>query len=505
MKVFSFISEKNHLIPVEVELTMWPGLPGIQFLGLPDQHLKESALRIKSAIKAQGFEYPRARQILVNLRPSHLKKTSRGIELAVATALLWETEQLAKPVLDQQFFIYGELSLTGEVFEPGDLMDQPLMPNMVVLTGHGEGRAKGFRRMVVKALSDLLSPKEIAPAVIEHPLLRPSLPDGFRLSEEQALVLQVAAVGGHSLLLAGPAGSGKSTLAKSLHQLLPLPERQEWNDVVEIQKRFGLQSPWRPLVKPHHSTPKISMIGGGSIPLAGEISRAHGGVLLLDEFLEFSNSVQEALREPFEEKSIRVARAGRVEEFPAGGLIVGTTNLCPCGEKIPGERERTTCRFTRLRCNSYSQRLSGPILDRFQLLIFLRALERPSVPWQQVQTKIDEATQFRRQRLGRLGQNIGRMLTPSQEAAMVEEGLESVAKVLLEGRGGSERRRIATLCVARTLADLDAQTEVSLSHLDRAMEWTERNFEKMRRWDLCLSPPNFDIQARARYNKELKT
>jgi magnesium chelatase family protein len=490
MKVLSFISEKNRLVPVEVELSLWPGLPGIQFLGLPDQHLKESALRIKSAIKSQGFEYPKARQILVNLRPSHLKKNSRGIELAVAAALLWETKQLPKPLMDQQFFIYGELNLSGEVFEPEDLMDQASMQNMVVLTGQSRGRLKAYRRMVINSLADLISPKELASASISYPLARPALPEDFRLSRDQAVALEVAAVGGHSLLLAGPAGSGKSTLAKSLHQMLPIPQAQEWIEIVGIQKNFGVEVSWRPLVKPHHSTPRISMIGGGSIPLAGEISRAHGGVLLLDEFLEFPSSVQEALREPFEDGSIRVARGGRVEEFPAGGLIVGTTNLCPCGEKIPGERERTTCRFSRLRCNSYSQRLSGPLLDRFQLLIFLKALERPSVPWPLVQHRIDKASEFRRLRKEKyeeLGLNL------SQEAAKIDGRLEPVGLAQLRALGGSERRRIATLCVARTLADLRGVYEVSLQDLDQALHWTQRNFEKMRRWDLELSPAKIDI------------
>ena len=473
MKVQSFISEKGQLVPVEVELTLWPGLPGIQFLGLPDQHLKESALRIKSAIRQQGFEFPKARQILVNLRPSYLKKNSRGIELAVAAAYLWETKQLPRPLRDQNFFVYGELNLSGEVFEPEDLLPQPTLRDRVILTGASSLEcSKPFRRQVVKTLQEIRTPRELLAVSETLKIERPQLPKNFLLSREQADVLEVTAVGGHSVLMAGPAGSGKTTLAKALHQLLPLPTPAEWQEIVDTQQKFGSPSAWRPLIKPHHTTPKISMIGGGSVPMAGEISRAHGGVLLLDEFLEFPTAVQEALREPFEERLIRVARSGKVQIFPAGGLIVGTTNLCPCGDKVPGATEVRSCRFSRLRCHSYSQRLSGPLLDRFELLVFLGRLERPTIPWELVRDNIDRAVAFKADRSG------------CTAKAAAEESVEPLVETQLAQMRGSERRRLATLRVARTIADLRGSSSISLHDFDRASNWTLRTFDKMSRWDL---------------------
>ncbi len=486
MKVQSFISEKGQLTPIEVELTLWPGLPGIQFLGLPDQHLKESALRIKSAIRHQGFEFPKARQILVNLRPSYLKKNSRGIELAVAAAFLWETKQLPRPVLDQNFFVYGELNLSGEVFEPEDLLAQTSLKGKVVLTGQGSHQGKSFRRQMVSSLKAIRNPQELLVEEAGLQMERPLLPKNFLLSREQADILETVAVGFHSILLAGPAGSGKSTMAKALHSLLPAPEPQDWDEILETQQKFGAPTAWRPLIKPHHTTPKISMIGGGSVPMAGEISRAHGGILLLDEFLEFPSSVQEALREPFEERVIRVARGGKVQVFPAGGLIVGTTNLCPCGDKVPGATPLRSCRFSRIRCHSYSQRLSGPLLDRFQLLVFLGRLEKPTIPWQGVQERIDQAVAFRKAREQGVSGGIQRSL--AEQAFEIEASLELFLRKLVVGQQGSERRRIATLCVARSIADLRGSASISLQDLDKAQNWTLRTFDKMSRWDLELGP-----------------
>src|SRR6185312_6028947 len=161
MKIYSLIQDKNELVAVEVELTLLPGLPGIQFLGLPDQHLKESAFRIKSAIKQSGFQFPTSQQILVNLRPNHKRKTSKGLELAIAAAYLWETEQAPRPVGSSDFYVYGELTLGGEVIEPEDLRENLLKEHAVVLTGKiGSEKPAPFRRRLIQKLSELATPEE---------------------------------------------------------------------------------------------------------------------------------------------------------------------------------------------------------------------------------------------------------------------------------------------------------------------------------------------------------
>lgn len=480
MKVQSLIREKNELIPVEVELTLWPGLPGIQFLGLPDQHLKESALRIKSAIRQAGFEFPKSQQILVNLRPSHLKKTSRGLELAVAVAYLWESGQIPKAVLSSDYFIYGELTLMGEVLEPDDLNEDLQVPYPIVLTGSNLDLLKApsfFRKQVISSLKDIKSPIEKAAENVSQILKRPRGFENFLFSQRQARLLQILAVGEHSSLLAGPAGSGKSTIAQVLPGLLRKPSEDSFKKLLQVHRQFDQELDWRPVIKPHHTTPTMAMIGGGNVPFAGEISRAHGGVLILDEMLEFNPIVQEALREPFEEGKIRVSRAGKWMEYPAKSLIVGTTNLCPCGDWTPLEKN-TSCRFSAKRCQSYSQKLSGPLVDRFEILEFTERLSILDVSFQELSVSIQKAQSFSDKMKGAMD-----VCNSQKEIEWVENTVApKLMKTVFPEVWSSRRRRSATLRVARTLADLDQSDLIHSKHIDEALKWTMHNFEKLRRW-----------------------
>lgn len=499
MKIMSFINEKNNLLPVEVELTLLPGLPVIHFLGLADQNIKESVLRIKSAIRQQGFEYPKAQQIIVNLRPNHLKKSSKGLELAVIMAYLWETQQVPVFLPNKDFFVYGDVTLSGQVYEPDDLPYAVKSANWTILTGQSTFASfasnKPFRRMVLSEIKDIHNPDIIESSQASLKIQRPILSD-LRLPDDLARLLEVVAVGEHPVLLAGPAGSGKSTVARIIHQLLPTPKETEWAELCEIHHSFqGAHSQtgchhfsqsadfsqpllFRPLVKPHHTTPLMSMIGGGLVPMAGEISRAHGGVLLLDEFLEFHPKVQEALREPFEEGIIRVARQGVVKSFPADALIVATTNLCPCGDFVPGQRGAFNCRFSRTRCQAYGQRLSGPLLDRFQILYFTKKLEDLRRPVQDVYDRIEEVRQH--QLSIKSDGKKSKVLTLKE----LEPRMSLFCKKYLARPEGSERRRLSTLRVAKTLADLDFSAEIKPQHIGEAEEWTIKTFDKIKRWDL---------------------
>ena len=211
--------------------------------------------------------------------------------------------------------------------------------------------------------------------------------------------------------------------------------------------------------------------------MAGEISRAHGGMLLLDEFLEFHPRVQEALREPFEEGLIRVARAGIVEEFPAQALIVATTNLCPCGDFVPQARQALPCRYSKVRCQSYSQKLSGPLLDRFQMLVFTSELEKPITTMSEIFEAVEKARIFQAELGNR--QKISRWPGPE-----LERGMDTFELQFLQKIPGSERRRLSTLRVARSFAMLEGSELVRSRHIQEAMIWTSDNFEKMKRWDL---------------------
>ncbi len=471
--VKSFIREKNEMIPVEVELSLWPGLPSIQFLGLPDQHVKESAARIKSAIRASGFEFPVAQQILVNLRPSHLKKTSRGLDLAVAVAFLWESEQVSRPLESKDYFVYGELSLSGLVIEPEDIYDLESSEALVILTGSPEAPSsnyKGFkfRRKRIEALSEIGHPQEVLPDNQNPKKIRPSLFKDFLFSQEQANILKLVGLGEHSILLAGAAGSGKSTVAAALGEVLVEPDPGEFQETQKVHKKYGQSLDWRPIVKPHHTTSVIAMVGGGSIPFAGEISRAHGGVLILDELLEYSPKVQEALREPFEDGKMRVFRNGQLREYPAKALIVGTTNLCPCGKWTPRNHRKYFCQWSRQKCEGYRQKLSGPLLDRFEILYYMDKAAQSVVTRQEIIDHIEQAQMFNQKN------------HISVEWSRVEANLSPDLKIILqEDRLRSQRRKRAILRVARSLASLDQSLIIQLKHLQNALEICLESFENL--------------------------
>lgn len=477
MKINSFFQHQNELHPVEVEISLWPGLPQLNVVGLPDTHVKESAQRIKSAIKAAGYEWPQAQQILVNLRPSHMKKTSQGLELAIALAYLWETEQIPRELQSASHYVYGELSLQGEVFEPADLKSQLLEPQISVLTGAGGDWAHPGKKCI-RHLSHY-GEIEVANEKTETPNpIRPRYYQDFEFSRTQAQWLELTGWGEHSSLLAGPAGSGKTTMAHAVVELMRDPAKEEFFQLRKVHRRFGEDISFRPFVKPHHRTPVMSMVGGGSVPFAGEISRAHGGVLLLDELLEFAPQVLDALREPFEEGRIRVARGGRVEIYPAQAIYLATTNLCPCGAYTPNSKP-LSCRYSLRKCGSYRERLSGPLLDRFQVLYFSEStISKYRVRGEEILLKLDECRKFWAQ------------YRPHTQKAPAQWGVQEALKELdhlafaMPESLSSQRRKIALAKVARTLADLDCSLKIELKHLQEAMEWSVLPFDKLQRWDI---------------------
>lgn len=463
------------LVPIEVELSLSPGLPQITFLGLPDAVIRESVGRIKSALRHQGFELPGARQVLVQLRPMHLRKSSRGLDLAVASALLWEMGQLPKPVGETPPRVYGELTLKGEILRPDDLEDLPTeFGSAGVLTG--PGGPLGFPVLAVQQLRDLQSPIWVEPRGDEDSLVRPSLPD-LRLNAASAEAAAVIAAGEHSALLAGPPGTGKSTVADLIHGLLPPPAAGAFALAKRIHRARGEPLRWRPLVKPHHSVTSLAMTGGSVPPQPGEITRAHSGLMILDEFLEFDPAVQESLREPLETGGIRLARAGQVRQYPARFLLVATTNLCPCGRYLPGRDE--LCRCTRARKANYLARLRGPFVDRFHALLFTpRWGDSFDVDVSEIRQRVDAAVEYRVRTRGQLHPNT----TLGEDE--VRKGLTAFQQKHLLPMGGLSRRRsLALLRVARTFADLDASDEIRNEHLEKATEITFRSFRELERVD----------------------
>ena len=473
MKVFSFAQDRNKMIPVEVELSLIPGLPQVQFTGLPDVAIKESIMRIKSAIRAQGFEWPKTRQIIINLRPSHLKKSSQGLELAMACVLLWKTGQLKSPNnMSSPFYVYGELSLEGDVSVPEDWESLPPQKEGI-LTGRTNKINYLCPLFQVSNLRELENPIFISAKPLSELLQKPSLPRIY-FSKSAAHILSVTAAGEHSLLLAGEAGSGKSTLSEYLPYLLPPPSLSEFKIARRVWSRMKKELTWRPFVNPHHSTTPLSMIGGGYPLFFGEITKAHGGVLFMDEYLEFHPRVQEALREPVEKGKICIARRGQSENFPARFLLVAATNLCPCGDLVPGKA--ASCSYSLRRCFSHLERLNGPMLDRFDILSFSTQWRtgRMSVPLENIYKKVMKAYEFRRKRKQ---EKVNACLSLQELESSLNPFLRKTQYV---SGVSSKRRKKAVLKVARTLADLNEEGEIKAQHIEQAKELSLIPFVQMK-------------------------
>ncbi len=485
----ALVGVSAELVRVEADVTF--GLPAFTIVGLPDASVRESRDRVRSAIRSAGLEFPPHR-ITVNLSPADLRKAGSSFDLPIALAVLAAAGQVPGDA-HARAVVLGELALDGRALPcrgvlPAALASRAARIDMLVVPNRNVQEARLVPGVDVRgatsladALSALARPEpDVAPGVGAMPDdgVGPDLSDvhGQALARR---ALEIAAAGHHNLLFSGPPGAGKSMLARRLPGLLPPWPFEEALEATAVHSAAGLVPPdggllaQRPFRAPHHTVSPTALIGGGPQPRPGEVSLAHHGVLLLDELPEFERRTLDVLRQPLEEHVVHVARAARSVTFPARFLLVAAMNPCPCG--FLGHPRRA-CRCRPGEADRYGARISGPLLDRIDLVVTVPPVDAaaltgprpPSESSREVRARVRAARAAQRTRQDVENSRLSGEALESLRRDPVLGGLLAQAMSRLEL---SARAADRLLRVARTIADLDGTPTVERRHLVEALQF----------------------------------